>query len=685
MKLYSDFFSLKTTFIKDYYTYTSFWSEVCAQKVSDEKYQVVECNSPHDLVKYFAIIASGKVAIMIDPSLPQKQRDELLTSFNINFENALNYDFKEKEVVLSNTSTIIFTSGSSGKPKPIELTHFNFLTSAKQTIEHYQMNINDCWGMTLPFFHIGGLMIIYRTILAKAKTVFCDPKNIASSLDMNPEITILSLIDLQLQKLLTDEYSCDRLKKLKGVVLGGAKTSLHTLQKSVALGIKLSNSYGQTETCSQICATPFTTDLKLLETVGSPLGNTKIRFNDKNIIEISGETIAHGIFSKENFNGTIITSDIGKFDIHNNLTVFGRADDIYISGGKNISPHSIDHEIQQSMKGITSSKTVAVTDSRLGQVGVSFIEAVEVLSHREVLHKIKENLPKYHEPKLLIQSKSFDSIKAGIKIPRKELESLGSSLYEVKEILGNPLIRGDLSKDILLVFHGFMGSDKDFEFLIPELEEDFLLIFVNLPGHNGEGLHLYSDFNDYISKLSEAVTKLSYKKKINALGYSLGGRVASLLAMNNNTIKKLILESSGLGIPNEEKLDRAERDEKLFNGVTTNEELNLFLKNWYQQTIFTGIENSPKFETLINKDTKYIEGWKYSLQLMGQSKMPAISPRVLTENTEKTIYLYGVNDHKYKLIADQFDIAIPVENASHNIHDTNRNKYLRSIRNILLK
>ncbi len=685
MKYYSDFFNSNHAFIKNYFDYQSFWNEVLKTKLSTSRFQVVKCDSPDSLIKYFAVIGSGKVAIMLDPSLPEDTASNLLSQFHIDFNLEESEYFKEVEINHDKVSTIIFTSGSSGLPKAIELTHHNFLTSASNTNFHYGIHADDCWAMTLPFFHVGGLMIVYRTILAGAQTVFCDPTSISLSLRENSEITILSLVDIQLQKLLADKNCIALLQKLKGIVLGGAKTSEETLRQASSLKVLLSNSYGQTETCSQIFATPFTCDLEILKTVGKAIGNTKIEISSENVITIFSECIAKGIFKKENFKGKLITSDIAVFDENNNLCVTGRADDIYVSGGKNISPHSIDNQIIKMNLAISANKTVAVNDDKFGQVGVSFVESNTYLDHTSFLEKLRTSLPKYHAPRMLIQTKSFDTIKNGIKISRSKLESIAQILYLSKEVLGDPLIRGNLSKEILIVFHGFMGSYQDFNFLGPVLEEDYLVIYANLPGHNEKLIEKYNSFEEYLEDLDQVINSLSKLANISILGYSLGGRVASALVMHNKHVNTLLLESSGLGIPEEEKEARALKDEHLLDNIDDDLKLKEFLISWYKQNLFKGIENSQSYKKLINKAHQNVEGWKYSLRIMGQAKMPSIDPDILVSNTEQTIYIFGKEDTKYQLVANSFQRTILIPDASHNTHDTNRISYLEAIKSSLLK
>lgn len=545
--------------------------------------------------------------------------------------------------------------------------------------------------MSLYFYHIGGLMVFYRTILNQISSVLINPNNIEIEIHLYPEITILSLVDLQLTKILERTKHIERAKELKGIVLGGMKTSIQTLKKAVENEIYLSNSYGQTETCSQVFATDFTTDLNDLITSGKALGDTTISSDESGCLVIQSSSIAIGIYPDIYFDKIIHTSDLASLDEKNRLIVVGRADDLIISGGKKISPSIINDTLLSSNLNITHSITTKISSAKFGHSPATLVVSNEVIPNEKLLLALNSsNLQKFEYPSLIVQCTDLETIKNGIKIHPIKLQTIFEKINVFNDLLGKPIIRGNLNGQWLFIFHGFMGSMNDFLFLNEYLEKDYLIFYVNLPGHHESNLQAFSSFDDYCDEILKHI----YEQEIdlNLLGYSLGGRIASVLCAKDTkgAIKNLILESSGLGIDEPEKRSRKESDAHLLNNITSQTDFFNFLEKWYEQKIFSGIkENAEFYHEAINKNFKLLEGFKHSLKIHGQAQMPNLLVSTLKKNCKNIFYIYGEADTKYEMVANNFKsqncFVFKVPQASHICHIANKNRYIEIIKELLLK
>lgn len=679
-------------------SYRDFYKELEKIKLPNSQRVAISQSGIPFLLSYFATILSGKEAILLDPNSPQDYQEELLEQF----EDWQRIDeatetFKLQDCDPNQTAAFIFTSGSTGKPKAIEVSHKNLYKSALGTNEFYQINRKSHWAATLPLFHVGGLLIIYRTLLAQARTRLINAKNINSEILKDRSITHLSLVSLQLQRILEDKQALQRAKDLEGIILGGAKTPDDILKESISHGLKLSNSYGQSESCAQAMATEICSDLEILKSVGKPLPYREIEIIDSKIV-IRGDIVAKGIYKTLEFYSEIRTQDMASIDERGNYNILARADDVFISGGENINPHEINQLLcdKELFPSIKNAFTFKVADKKYGHKCCALIQSASLIDLCTIRNQLMDKLPSYKHPKLTLVLNSFESFISGIKIKRSDVEAFAEKYSFLNarglssQLFGNP------EKPLLIFFHGFMGKKEDFYFMAEELREHFLMAFIDLP-HFGESQdHDFKDWSDFSDYLALHFNKLD--KAINILGYSMGGRVAFDLSLKLEKTKKLILESSGLGLPErtarekDEKQRRWEQDQRLLNDIKDQEDLNRFIEKWYAMPLFKGIKDYADYPLIADKKFEDIQSFQKGLCFFSLAKQLDYRPRLRqspSDFAQEIHYIFGHLDRKYTAFALELnEMGIQIhgeEAASHNVHCYNKNKYLALVKECLLK
>lgn len=695
-------------------TYEQFWKRVINQKIPNADFVAIRDKGISLLIKYFAIIASGKKAIPFEDSLPidyliEKtkfiSRNESFAFFN---EDNATKKFENTISSVEEISTIIYTSGTTGNPKPIQLTHGNFLSSAHGTNIHYNITEKDNWASTLPFFHVGGLLIIYRTLLAQSHTSILAPNKIEYEILTDQEITHLSLVEAQLQKIIKNPNSLQRAKSLKGIILGGGKTSVKTLEAAINEKIKLSNSFGQTESCAQVLATPLTLDLEELKTVGRPLPYRDVYIENSHIT-IEGQTISPGIYGDENICKEIHTSDMAKKDNKGNFIIIGRSDDIFISGGENINPNEID----QSIKNYFDKKkphlkidqiiTFKMADEKYGYCPHTLIKLNEdetntPIDYDELKLYLKDVLANYKIPKSIYTTKSLEVFKKGIKLSKSALESYFKELYFLNTMGLRTSFYGDFSKPILMIFHGFMGQKEDFYFLLKDQDlcNNYCFAFIDLPGHSttqDSPMSQFRTWESFENFFCQHLNSLSLKYSI--LGYSMGGRLAFSIATRLKKFPEyLILESTGPGITSNQddsqklKDNRLKSDNALLSNIKNQNDLLAFLDKWYQLDLFQGIKDGDQYQELLNKkSSRMIPFWQDSLSIFSLAHQRDLRGEVKNISSQK-YYLYGQRDHKYKGFAQELEGEFTIHQVygvSHNTHISNNVGYIDILKTILLK
>jgi o-succinylbenzoate---CoA ligase len=231
----------------------------------------------------------------------------------------------------------VMTSGSTGAPRAIELTYGNFLWSAVGSAFNIGVDPADRWLCCLPLSHISGLGIVMRsTIYGTAAVVHdgFDVDRVAASLE-NDGITIVSLVTTMLTRLL--EAGAD-LSGPRAILVGGGPVPEEPLEEAIAKGATVVQTYGLTETCSQVTTLAPADASRKLGSAGRPLLTTHLRIEDGEIL-VQGPTVAPG---RVDADGWLHTGDLGHIDEEGFLYVEDRIDDMIVTGGENIVPAEVE-------------------------------------------------------------------------------------------------------------------------------------------------------------------------------------------------------------------------------------------------------------------------------------------------------------------------------------------------------
>jgi len=283
---------------------------------------------------------------------------------------------------LNQDASIIFTSGSTAEPKAVLHTLGNHYYNALGSNQNIRLGPGDRWLLSLPLYHVGGLGIVFRTFLSGAALVIPDPVMSLEKSIRDQKISHLSLVATQLHRLLQDEAHIPYLQKLKTILLGGGPIPHSLLKKCSRLKIPAFVSYGSTEMASQITTTTKKDGLKKWKTAGKVLSHRYIKISPQGEILVKGKTLCKGYIHSGKLKkvtdkiGWFHSGDLGQLDKDGYLTVLGRKDNMFISGGENIQPEEIEEQIR-NIAGVEEVVVVPVTDPEFGQRPVAFIKMQE--------------------------------------------------------------------------------------------------------------------------------------------------------------------------------------------------------------------------------------------------------------------------------------------------------------------
>ena len=344
-------------------------------------------------------------------------------------------------IALESAQGIIYTSGTTGRSKGVLLTYGNYWWSAAGSAFHLGHRLDDRWLAMLPLFHVGGLAILFRSVIAGVPVVLheaFDPARANHAIE-EERVTLVSVVANMLARMLEEQGERSYPPTLRCMLLGGGPAPSALLEDCVRRGIPVSPTYGLTETCSQV-ATLLPDELgQHLGSAGRPLPTTELRIErdgqpmppgEMGEIIVRGPTVTPGYVGSAADDeirpaGWLRTGDLGRLDNEGYLYVLDRRDDLIISGGENISPAEIEAVLLLHPE-VEDAAVVGVPDEQWGAVPVAFVKRREGLTPTEqsVLDFCAVRLAAFKCPRRIEWVDTLPRNAAG-KLLRRELQTPG--------------------------------------------------------------------------------------------------------------------------------------------------------------------------------------------------------------------------------------------------------------------
>ncbi|HOV73638.1 MAG TPA: 2-succinylbenzoate--CoA ligase [Candidatus Hydrogenedentes bacterium] len=303
-----------------------------------------------------------------------------------------------------NPCLCIFTSGSSGKPKAAMHGLANLTHSAETANANMPLEPGDRWLLSLPLFHVAGMGVLFRCAVAGAAvSVPATAESIEDGI-MRCGATHVSLVAAQLHRLLQTDRGVEALSGLKAILLGGSAIPETLIRRAVALSLPIHTSYGMTETASQITATRPGDPLQKLMTSGRPLAPDTVRVARDGEIQVRGGSLFLGYRADEGLHlpltddGWFATGDLGAFDADGYLRVTGRKDRMFVAGGENIHPETIEHALC-AIDGVGAAAVVPIADEEFGRLPVAFVLMEPRLDEKRLREELGKVLPRFQIPR----------------------------------------------------------------------------------------------------------------------------------------------------------------------------------------------------------------------------------------------------------------------------------------------
>lgn len=350
--------------------------------------------------------------------------------------------FKAVEAEPDDPAVLLYTSGTTGKPKGVTLTHRNFATQCQNAKEILPTDDKDRIVLVLPLYHVYGLANGLVTAVNSGSAMVVVPQYTPSVLletISKTKATVLIAVPTMYMHLLqiAKVRKASIPQSLKTCVSGGAPLPLATLQEfEEAFGTVIAEGYGLTESTSAVCLNKSGENFKP-GSIGVPAPGIKMLVVDDNGNEVpdgtEGEIIIHGDVISPGYwenpeesaesirDGWLYTGDLGHKDDDGFFFITDRKKDLIIRGGFNISPREIE-EVLFGHPGIREAAVASVHDKRDREMVKAFVVAHDdvQLTEQQVLEYCRANLAEYKMPKRVEFMSALPKNATG-KVLRKEL------------------------------------------------------------------------------------------------------------------------------------------------------------------------------------------------------------------------------------------------------------------------
>lgn len=444
--------------------------------------------SPHILFLYLACLRAGFVYLPLNTAYTKSElcyflenaepglvvckteTEELFSDFkNETLKHVLTLDLNEQgsliELIRDGRNTaaefetvacasddiavILYTSGTTGRPKGAMITHGNLAANGLALQEAWGWQQSDVLLHALPIFHIHGLFVAcHNVLLGGSKMLFLEKFDSKTVAQLLPKATVFMGVPTFYTRLL-DEPSFDRTcsQNMRLFISGSAPLLEQTFEDfQQRSGHTILERYGMTET-GMNTSNPLNGD-RIAGTVGLPLPGVEARIVDENnqpvknnsvgVLQVKGDNIFKGYwrmpektaeeFTEDHF---FITGDMAQYNEQGYISIVGRNKDMVITGGYNVYPKEVELLLDET-EGVKESAIIGLAHKDFGEAVTAIVVPEDINNPPnidELKKSLKEQLASYKTPKKIIFIEQLPRNTMG-KVQKNILRETYKSLYK---------------------------------------------------------------------------------------------------------------------------------------------------------------------------------------------------------------------------------------------------------------
>ncbi|MBU2512719.1 long-chain fatty acid--CoA ligase [bacterium] len=350
----------------------------------------------------------------------------------------------DEEPTLDDPHIIMYTSGTTGRPKGAVITQGNTQWNAINCIHMYSFESQDVGVCCAPLFHIGALNAsatpsLYAGCLYVIQRFF-DPSGILKIIEKERATSMFGIPIMFLMMSQMPEFEQTDLASLRFFIAGGSPCPKSLIETYLKKGVNFNQGYGLTETATAVTALRTSDALRKIGSCGKPVFHVDIKIVDLNGNETPtgemGEILVKGPNVIKEYwkrpddtagtivNGWLYTGDMGYIDEENYLYIVDRRKDMYISGGENVYPAEVE-DVLMSFNKIADAGVIGIPDQKWGESGLAVVVKTPnaEVTEEEIIDFCKGKLAKYKIPKKVEFTAALPRTLTG-KILKKDMRAM---------------------------------------------------------------------------------------------------------------------------------------------------------------------------------------------------------------------------------------------------------------------
>ncbi|MDP2729221.1 MAG: long-chain-fatty-acid--CoA ligase [Dehalococcoidales bacterium] len=359
------------------------------------------------------------------------------------------------DIADNDTTILMYTAGTTGFPKGVMLSHNSFSLYVLENVTPADPVTEDSNILTVPLYHVAGIQAMMAAIYGGRTLVMerqFEPVEWMTLVETEKANRAMMVPTMLKQLIDHPDFSKHDLSSLKVITYGAAPMPLEVIKRAVELfhGASFINAFGQTETASTITTVPpedhdltgteeeKAKKLRHLASIGKPMADVEMKVVDEEGNDLPqgevGEIVARGPRVMTGYwkdaektsktidkDGWVHTGDIGYVDEDGYFYLAGRATDMIIRGGENISPEEVEGVLLSHPK-VEDGAIIGVPDEEWGEVPLAVVVAKkgETVTAEELMEYCRVNLASFKRPRAVVFIDELPRNPMG-KIIKKEL------------------------------------------------------------------------------------------------------------------------------------------------------------------------------------------------------------------------------------------------------------------------
>jgi len=351
---------------------------------------------------------------------------------------------------------LMYTSGTTGRPKGVPLRHNAFVTYVLDNVDPASPDIKERNLLTVPLYHVAGIQAMLAAIYGGRTLVLMRQFEVKEWMAtiQKEQATRAMLVPTMLKRVIDDpDFNRYNLSSLKVITYGAAPMPFEVISKAIQVmpWARFINAFGQTETASTITTLGPEDHIiegteeerqkklkRLTSSIGRPLPDVEVKIVDEEgntlpFLQVGeilarGPRVMTGYWKDEQKTGQVMTSDgwlrtsdMGYMDEEGYIYLTGRADDMIIRGGENISPEEVEEALHSYPK-IEEAAVIGVPSPEWGQEprAVVVLKKGEKATSEEIIEYCRSKLAGFKRPRSVVFIETLPRSAMG-KVLRKKL------------------------------------------------------------------------------------------------------------------------------------------------------------------------------------------------------------------------------------------------------------------------